>query len=241
MIRFLTTHGVASEIERVIAEAHKSLTLVTPYLKISNLLFERLADAERRGVPTILVYGKVDLQDEQKRQLSRLSHLDLRFSEHLHAKCYFNESSMIITSMNLHEFSEKTNREMGLLITSEERVYEDTVQEVESILAHAKPAYNLIVAQQGKPIQPIERPSGSQLQSREFRVTNAERPILGKNPHVVCRTELGQVAFWGRRNSELITARVPPFVVRCRCKGSNIPRHDLWVPESETLIFVDAD
>ena len=49
-----------------------------------------------------------------------LKHLGLYFCENLHAKCYFNENLMVITSMNLHEFSQTNNREMGVLIKREE-------------------------------------------------------------------------------------------------------------------------
>jgi hypothetical protein len=46
---------------------------------------------------------------------------------------------MVITSMNLYEFSEKNNRETGVLVTSAEEVYASAVTEVQSILAAAEP------------------------------------------------------------------------------------------------------
>jgi hypothetical protein len=103
MALFLTTHGVASEIERVIMGAQKRLVLVTPFLKLSAILLERLQDAGRRGVPVALVYGKTELSDQEMAKLRLIPGLDLRFSEHLHAKCYCNEVAMVVTSMNLHE------------------------------------------------------------------------------------------------------------------------------------------
>ena len=42
-------------------------------------------------------------------------HVHLYFSKNLHAKCYLNEKKMIITSMNLYEFSQVNNREMAFL------------------------------------------------------------------------------------------------------------------------------
>jgi hypothetical protein len=42
---------------------------------------------------------------------------------------------MVITSMNLYEFSEKTNREMGVLVTGDEEAYRAAVAEVKSIVA----------------------------------------------------------------------------------------------------------
>jgi hypothetical protein len=49
---------------------------------------------------------------------------------------------MIITSMNLLEFSEKTNREMGVLIRKDEagdqQIYKEAINEVQSIIDFAK-------------------------------------------------------------------------------------------------------
>ena len=60
------------------------------------------------------------------------------FLPNLHAKCYFNEDRMIITSMNMYEFSEKHNREMGVLLKAGEPGYADALREVDSIIAAAE-------------------------------------------------------------------------------------------------------
>lgn len=86
-----------------------------------------------------LAYGKSDLSADERRALSELPGLSLYYSDNLHAKCYFNEDEMVITSMNLYEFSEKNNREMGVLVTNAEEVYTGAVAEVQSILAAAEP------------------------------------------------------------------------------------------------------
>jgi len=137
LAQFLTTHGVASEIERIIMGARERLILVTPFLKLSTILLERLQDAIRGRVLVSLVYGKAELSDQEIAKLRLIPGLDLRFTEHLHAKCYCNEVAMVITSMNLHEFSEKNNREVGVLLTADEQSYRDGFREVESILANS--------------------------------------------------------------------------------------------------------
>lgn len=143
MAEFLTAHGTSFHIENIIIDAHKSLTLVSPYLKISKTLFERLKDANSRGVSVSIIYGKEDLNHEQKSALTELRKLELYFSENLHAKCYFNENKMVITSMNMYEFSEKNNREMGILIDSDndKTIYDKAVQEVKSIIQSSKREY----------------------------------------------------------------------------------------------------
>lgn len=87
-----------------------------------------------------LVYGKDDLHPDEARNLKALKNLHLYFMESLHAKCYCNEQEMIITSMNMYEFSERSNREMGVLISraNDQTLYEDAFEEIRSIVNHSK-------------------------------------------------------------------------------------------------------
>jgi hypothetical protein len=143
MAEFLTTHGTAFQIERIITGARERLCLISPYLRLSKTLLERLQDANRRGVKTQLIYGKSSLNPEEEAALLRLDRLGISFFENLHAKCYCNEQYLVITSMNLHEFSEKTNREMGVLFSSDEQAYHDAMGEIQSILAAAATHHNI--------------------------------------------------------------------------------------------------
>ncbi len=135
MAKFLTTVGNSFYIEQLIINSTNSLTLVTPYLKLSQNLIERLSDAQREGVRITLIYGKNELALKEKKNLYSFNNIEIYFCQNLHAKCYHNENSMIITSMNLYEFSERNNREMGLLIdkTNDYEIFSDTLREIESI------------------------------------------------------------------------------------------------------------
>ena len=97
-------------------EAKREIYLVSPFLQLSKTFYERLKDASRNNVKIKIVYGKDELKPNERNSLAGLSNLELFYFENLHAKCYFNESRMVITSMNMYEFSEKNNREMGVLI-----------------------------------------------------------------------------------------------------------------------------
>lgn len=142
MAEFLTTNGVSYQIEQIITGAKAQLVLLSPYLRLSQNSFERLKDADRKGVRIIIVYGKEELKSEQKDLLSKLNNLDLRFCQNLHAKCYFNDNVMVITSMNFYDFSEKTNREMGVLILREQdnELFNKAFEEVKSILRNSEKA-----------------------------------------------------------------------------------------------------
>ena len=58
------------------------------------------------------------------------------FCKDLHAKCYLNEREAIITSMNLYEFSQVNNNEMGVYIDKEtdSALYKDLYDEVQRLI-----------------------------------------------------------------------------------------------------------
>lgn len=155
MAKFLTTSAIAYHIENIIREANRHLILVTPYLKLTKNLFERLKDASNKGVKVILIFGKEELKKEQKNWLQELRNIELYFSENLHAKIYLNEKELIIGSMNLYEYSEKNNREAGVLFERkvDHEIFNDTISEIKSIISSSKPAY---VSFTERPINPIK-------------------------------------------------------------------------------------
>ncbi len=144
MAEFLTTRGTSSQIENIINNAKKRITLISPYVKIPDTLFQNLKVADRKeGMKITLVYGKDELKPDVENQLKQLNNLSLHFLKELHAKCFFNEECMVITSMNLYDFSEINNKEMVVLIRAkdkdDEKVYNEAVKEIEIIIKSAKP------------------------------------------------------------------------------------------------------
>ena len=139
MTKFLTTRGTTSEIEKIINNAQKGLVLISPFIKIPSSLFQNLLALDKRGVNTTVIFGKKDLEDAVKRQLRQLKNARIYFLDNLHAKCYFNEQSMVITSLNLYDFSEQNNREMGVLVTNEEdkELFNEAVGEARRIISMA--------------------------------------------------------------------------------------------------------
>jgi len=137
--QFLTTAGTSHHLEEIIKNAKGKLVLVSPYLQISEKLIERLQDAGRDRVKITLIYGKDELKPEERQKLDSVQNLSLYYYENLHAKCFYNENQMLITSMNMYEFSETKNREMGVLVEKDEDnlLYGKAVAEVESILEHS--------------------------------------------------------------------------------------------------------
>lgn len=139
MAKFLRTQDISAQIGEIIRHADNSVVLISPFVKINEELIRHLKDAGRKGVKIKLVYGKEELKPEVKDQLAKLDNITVYFQKTLHAKCYYNEKQMVITSMNLYDFSEVNNLEMGVLINAEgdENVFQEVRKEAESIVNNA--------------------------------------------------------------------------------------------------------
>ncbi len=139
MAEFLTARGTTAKIEDIINNAKHELFLLSPFIKIPDTLFQSLKVADRRKVKITLVYGKNKLSPGVKSQLEELENLSICFLKNLHAKCYFNEECMVITSMNLYDFSEVNNKEMGVLVSvrDDQDAFNEAVKEVNRIIASA--------------------------------------------------------------------------------------------------------
>jgi phosphatidylserine/phosphatidylglycerophosphate/cardiolipin synthase-like enzyme len=134
MVQFLNTAAAYSEIENIISQADKKLVLVSPYIRMSQILFEKLFHAsENRGINMTIVCRGKDLKPEEYSNLRKISRLEILDLPNLHAKCFYNEKSMVITSLNLYDYARTNNREMGILITREKDAlaFRDAVNEAE--------------------------------------------------------------------------------------------------------------
>lgn len=139
MADFLTTKSIAYQLEEVIKKAKQQLYIFTPYLKLSETYFERLKEATDKNIECTVVYGKTDLTKHDENLLNQLR-CNIYFKENLHGKCFANENTAIITSMNLHSFSEANNREFGVLLCrkKDNEAYIDCINEINSIIKQAK-------------------------------------------------------------------------------------------------------
>lgn len=138
MAQFLTTKQALAEIESIIDRADKELTLLSPYQRIASNYMKRLRLAADRGVQITVVHGKNEMEPAQLSELTGLRGSRVLFQRELHAKCYFNERTMVITSLNLLQSSEQ-NWEMGVKLDAAEPAYGDAIAESERIIRSASP------------------------------------------------------------------------------------------------------
>jgi phosphatidylserine/phosphatidylglycerophosphate/cardiolipin synthase-like enzyme len=137
MARFINTSKAVSEIEDLIRNAGERLILVSPYLKLSKDFRQLLEYRNKKDKVTTVVFGKQELKPDEMRFLQSLRFIVLKYNEDLHAKCYVNDDKMIITSLNLYEFSMANNKEMGVLIDcndpADAQLFKDAMDEVDFI------------------------------------------------------------------------------------------------------------
>ncbi len=136
MAKFLNTSATNYFLEELIKDAKDRLILISPFLKLNDRIKELLADKNRLKIDVRIVYGKSELQPEEIGWLKELTYIRTSFCKNLHAKCYMNEELCIIASLNLYEFSQVNNNEMGVLIRRAEdaELYKDTYEEAQRII-----------------------------------------------------------------------------------------------------------
>jgi phosphatidylserine/phosphatidylglycerophosphate/cardiolipin synthase-like enzyme len=136
MAKFLNTSATNYFLEELIKDAKDRLILISPFLKLNDRMKELLADNNRLKIDVRIVYGKSELQPEEINWLKELTYIRTSFCKNLHAKCYLNEELCIITSLNLYEFSQINNNEMGILLrrSDDADLYKDAYEEAQRII-----------------------------------------------------------------------------------------------------------
>jgi phosphatidylserine/phosphatidylglycerophosphate/cardiolipin synthase-like enzyme len=136
MAKFLNTSATNYFLEELLKHAKDRIILISPYLRLNDRIKEILADKNRLKIDTRIVYGKSELQPDEINWLRDFLYIRVSFCRNLHAKCYMSEEMCIITSLNLYEFSQVNNNEMGILISRSEEpsLYQDAYEEASRII-----------------------------------------------------------------------------------------------------------
>lgn len=136
MAKFLDTTGVSYHLQQLINKANEKLVIISPYLKINDRIKQSLEDKNRMKIDIRVVYGKNELQPEENNWLKSMTSIRSSFCKDLHAKCYLNENEAILTSMNLYEFSQVNNNEMGIHVdkATDPELYKDIQEEAQRLI-----------------------------------------------------------------------------------------------------------
>ena len=144
MAKFLDTRTCAAELSKLIKFSASPLTLISPYLQLSPEFKNELTYRNDQGHQTTLIVRKKKVKPDDLAYLEVLKLVTIRWHENVHAKSYFDDEKMIITSLNFYEASmTNNNREMGVMIEKKEpadtKVFTDAMQEIKYILAASQP------------------------------------------------------------------------------------------------------
>ncbi len=136
MAKFLNTTGVSYHLEELIKGTKDRLILISPYLQFTDRIKEHLSNLNIQKRDIRIVYRENKLQLEENNWLESQIGIRTSLCKNLHAKCYINENEAIITSMNLYEFSQQNNNEMGIYISKAQDadLYNATLEEVHRLL-----------------------------------------------------------------------------------------------------------
>ncbi|PHR46551.1 MAG: hypothetical protein COA32_10425 [Fluviicola sp.] len=121
MNEFLTSNGLNAAIENLFEDANEKLVLISPYIKLHeryiSILKTKLAFPR---LEIIIVFGKNEedysksMIEEDFNFFKEFPNIEIRYEKRLHAKYYSNEHVGILTSMNLHKYSQDNNIEAGI-------------------------------------------------------------------------------------------------------------------------------
>jgi hypothetical protein len=142
MATFKDGAGVQSALTDIIKTSEKELFLISPYLKIPVQIKNYINSIDNNNIPITVIYrSDFKLNDDDLAFFSGLTNLKLYFCENLHTKCYLNEKEGLITSLNLHEYSQTHNWEMGIRFSSQNDrdIYSDVKKELVHLQSQCKP------------------------------------------------------------------------------------------------------
>ncbi len=163
MAEFLTTTGISYNLEELIKNSNEKLFLVSPYLQIAGSLKHLIEERDIRKIDIRVVYRKDNkINAEDMSFLQNLTSVKISACENLHAKCYLNENTAIIASMNLYQYSQQNNREMGIKVEKEKEpeLYNDILKEVMVILQTSQqPEFSVKKIETNTPTEPQKVPT----------------------------------------------------------------------------------
>lgn len=137
MAKFLDTQAISNELMKLIKDAKEKIILISYSFKVNPQIQERLKTKSKLGTLSeiVIVYGKTELKAAELAWIKEIQDLKIYEKQNLHAKCYLNEDRAIICSMNLYDYSQQNNIEMGILVTKEHdrEAYEEIIDEINNI------------------------------------------------------------------------------------------------------------
>ena len=116
-----------AHLAKIFSEAEEFITIVCPYIKLSTRTKDILKQVvrEKPMIELRVIFGKNESSPNSSLKkydldffIDSFNNIEILYKERLHAKCYINESMGMITSMNLYDYSQANNLELGVFFES---------------------------------------------------------------------------------------------------------------------------
>ena len=173
--KFLTTTGVSHHLEEIIKRAETSVLLISPYLKTHDRIRAVIEARSHEGLDIRIVYGKKEIDPKEQAWIDSVPRVLTAFCKNLHAKCYLNERAALLTSMNLYEYSQVHNTEMGILVDRD-----DTESLFEQIRDEAERIWERNANREQPKTQKPRRSTGHCVRCKTAIAQDLKRPHCGK-------------------------------------------------------------
>jgi hypothetical protein len=139
-MKLLNTTELNYEIEQLIVNEQRHLLLLSPYLKLHKKLESILALSPAN---ISIVFRECENINSIKKNLPKITFVQIK---NLHAKAYISYKRTIVTSLNLIEFSQVNNFELGFIFDNYkfEETYKKLIHELKILFKQNNVELNLL-------------------------------------------------------------------------------------------------
>lgn len=121
-VQFLFDNQLIAGVEKLIKESEHKLILISPFIDLDRRIQDALREKiSKRDFELFVLFGKNEdnyyksIKKDSLDFLKQFPNIEIRFNERLHAKFYQNDTSYIMTSLNLYDYSLSKNIEVGVI------------------------------------------------------------------------------------------------------------------------------
>ncbi len=136
-MKIISPFQISSEILNLINRAKKYIVFVSPYVNFNNWggIKQEIEKAKQRGVKIEFI-TRFDVDNNKSWEQIKALGIEPKLVKNLHAKLYYNETSGIVTSMNLLTSSNLSAIEFGAIYNTKEEINELKYYVKEFLIPH---------------------------------------------------------------------------------------------------------
>ncbi|WP_297215775.1 phospholipase D family protein [uncultured Desulfovibrio sp.] len=108
----VTTEGINFRLETMFKQARQWICIISPYIRLGMRLRDLLEEKKAAGVTITVVHREYFAEYRLPTAVFR--------RQNLHAKCFLTEQAALLGSMNLYDYSQTNNDELGLYFTQQD-------------------------------------------------------------------------------------------------------------------------